>query len=65
MTVTHELRATVQGPVRPKIVRIRTDLSWREVVLNAQKEKQFMEGIRRDKGKSEEGGKKGKGRDTN
>ena len=57
MTVTHELRAA-QGPMRPRILRIRTDLSWKEVVLNAQGERQYIQG-RQMEGRGERGERRG------
>eukprot|EP00026_Physarum_polycephalum_P001329 Phypoly_transcript_01330.p1 GENE.Phypoly_transcript_01330~~Phypoly_transcript_01330.p1 ORF type:complete len:878 (+),score=128.72 Phypoly_transcript_01330:456-3089(+) len=38
VTITQELRAVQALPVRPKILRIRTDLSWKEVLINAQRD---------------------------
>eukprot|EP00026_Physarum_polycephalum_P000538 Phypoly_transcript_00539.p1 GENE.Phypoly_transcript_00539~~Phypoly_transcript_00539.p1 ORF type:complete len:959 (+),score=132.38 Phypoly_transcript_00539:57-2933(+) len=42
VTFSYESNARRDVPISPKIYRIRTDLSWREVVENAAAEKKFL-----------------------
>jgi hypothetical protein len=44
VTFSYESNARRDVPISPKIYRIRTDLSWREVVENAAAEKKFLNG---------------------
>lgn len=44
VTFSYESNARRDVPIGPKIYRIRTDLSWREVVANTAAEKKFLNG---------------------
>lgn len=45
VSFSFECQARRELPVNPKIYRIRTDLSWEDVVYNSAKEKAFFNGI--------------------
>jgi hypothetical protein len=45
VSFSYECHARRDIPVNPKIYRIRTDVSWEEVVCNSAKEKTFLNGI--------------------
>jgi hypothetical protein len=44
VTFSYEIHARRELPVNPEIYRVRTDVSWEEVILNSLKEKKFRNG---------------------
>ena len=46
VTFSYERRTFTDVPINPRIVKVREDLLWRDVLLNAHKEKRSLNGIK-------------------
>lgn len=44
VTFTYETSSRRSVPTNPKITRVRSDVSWDDVVINAAKEQKFLKG---------------------
>ena len=49
MTISYEVHARREVPVSPSIHRIRTDVSWEDVVLNYRKDNNYLNGVHLNK----------------
>ena len=45
MTFVYEAHSRREVPLSPKIVRIRTDVEWSDVIRSAWQEERFLNGI--------------------
>jgi hypothetical protein len=42
VTFSYERRSYLDSPINPKIVKVRNDILWRDVMLNSHKEKKYL-----------------------